>query len=101
MDDEDREIMVETRNARMCFDREKHSDLKLIESQKLTIEKERLQMEKDNLSMRKDHVLAQTSLEKNRIVLLKLEMFKTRQGIKKEYPEVTEEYLNTNFSYPE
>ena len=101
MDDEDREIMVETRNARMSFDRERHSDLQLIESQKLTIEKERLQMEKDNLSMRKDHVLAQTSLEKNRIVLLKLEMFKTRQGIKKEYPEVTEEYLNTNFPYPE
>ena len=101
MDEDDRERILETKNEKMRFDRERHCDLKRIESQKLLIEKERLQMEKDNMLMRKDQMLVQTNLEKSRLVLLRLEMFKTREGIKKDYPNITEEYLNTTFPYPE
>ena len=101
MDEDDRQRIMETKNEKMTFERERHSDLKRFESQKLLIEKERLEMEKVNMLMRKDQMLVQTNLEKSRIILLKLEMLKAREGIKKEFPNVTEEYLNTTFPYPE
>ena len=113
-----REIMVETRNAKMLFEQTKHDELKGIEAAKLELEKERLQMEKDsmmlkheqikeqtkmekhNMEMKEKHMKAQTSLENNKIVLLKLEIFKERQRIKKENKDVTEEYLDHHFPYP-
>ena len=108
MELEEREIMAESRDVKMSFERQKHQDLRSIESEKLIIEKERLQMEKDNMIMKrqqimaqKEQIQAQTNLEKSRIILLKMDMFKSRQAIKKDYPEVTEEYLNTHFPYPE
>ena len=101
MDNEDRDLIKETALAKMTFDNQRHTDLKNIESEKLRIESDRLEMERSTLHMRKEQISAQTCLEKSRIVLLKLEMFKTREGIKKEYPNVTDEYLNTHFAYPE
>ena len=87
--------MVEaTRMARMKFEKEKHDDMKNIESEKLKIDKERLKMEMDGMMIKHQQ-------EKSRLVLLRLEMFKERQAIKKEYPEVTDEFLETNFPYPE
>ena len=108
MDKDERELTIETRDAKMSFEREKHKDLRTLESEKLTIEKERLQLEKDNMLMKREQIMAQkeqiqaqTNLEKSRIVLLKMDMFKSRQAIKKDYPDVTDEYLNTHFPYPE
>ena len=107
-DQEDRELMKESRDDKMAFDRQRHIDLKRIESEKIQIDKERLQLEKDNMMMQreqiiaqKEQLIAQTSVEKSRIVIMRLEMFKSRQSIKKEYPHVTDEYLNTHFPYPE
>ena len=108
MDQDEQELTIETRDAKMSFEREKHKDLRSIESEKLMIEKERLQLEKDNMIMKKEQlmaqreqIMAQTNLEKSRIVLLKMDMFKSRQAIKKDYPDVTDEYLNEQFPYPE
>ena len=101
MDEDDRALMVETTNAKMMFERQRHTDMKTIESAKLVIEKERLKMDRDNMNMKMQQIMAQTSVEKSRMVLLRLDIFKSREGIKKEYPEVTEEYLNTHFPYPE
>ena len=108
MDKDERELTIETRDAKMSFEREKHKDLRTLESEKLTIEKERLQLEKDNMLMKREQIMAQkeqiqaqTNLEKSHIVLLKMDMFKSRQAIKKDYPDVTDEYLNTHFPYPE
>lgn len=101
MDEDDRTLMVETTNAKMMFERQRHTDMKTIESAKLVIEKERLKMDRDNMNMKMQQIMAQTSVEKSRMVLLRLDIFKSREGIKKEYPEVTEEYLNTHFPYPE
>ena len=97
---ENRELIVETRNAKINFEIKKHDDLKNIEAAKLKIEQERLQMDRDNMSMKRQHISAQTKLENSKIVLLRLEMFKERQRIKRENPGLTEEYLDEHFPYP-
>ena len=97
---EDRDLVVETRNAKMKFEMKRHDELKSIEAEKLKIEKERLQMDLDNSTFKQEHISAQTKLENNKILLLRLEIFKERQRIRKENPEFTEEYLDEKFPYP-
>ena len=97
---DNRKLVEETRDAKMKFEMKKHDELKSIEAEKLKIEKERLQMDRDNNAIKQEHISAQTKLENTKIVLLKLEMFKERQRIKKENPELTEDYLDEYFPYP-
>ena len=97
---EDRDLIVETRNSKMKFEMKRHEELKSIESEKLKIEKERLQMDKDNNTFKQEHLSAQTKYENNKILLLRLEIFKERQRIKKENPELCEDYLDEIFPYP-
>ena len=101
MDDDDRELIKETSFAKMNFERKRHEDQQNLESKKLKIESERLDMERATMMLKKEQITAQTSLERSRVVLLKLEIFERREGIKKKHPNVTEEYLNTHFPYPE
>ena len=58
-------------------------------------------LKREQTIAQKEQLIAQTSVEKSRIVIMRMEMFKSRQSIKKEYPDVTDEYLNTHFPYPE
>ena len=99
-DDDDRELLKNNRKEKMDFEMERHNDLKNIESEKLKLEKERLNMERDNMRMKQSYITAQTNLEKNKIILLKMEMFKERQRIKKENSTITEEDLDNLFPYP-
>jgi hypothetical protein len=108
MDQEDRDLIIETRDVKMSFEREKHMDMKEIEKEKLMIDKERLSMEKETMIMKKDKIIAQkeqlnaqASVEKTRIVIMRMEMFKNRLTLKKEFPDVTDEYLAEQFPYPE
>ena len=94
MDTDDRDFIMESRNATMIFEKEKYNHMKSIESEKLRIDKERLKMEMNS-------TLIKQQQEKSRLVLLRLEMFKERQSIKKEYPEITDDFLEANFPYPE
>ena len=94
-------MMVDTRQKRMMFDMKKHDDLTVLEKQKIDIELERLTMERNTMKLTHENMLIQNSLEKSKIVLLRLEMFKERQNIKLRDPTVTYEYLNIHFPFPE
>ena len=100
IDDEDREFLIETRDRNIRFEREKHKDMKELEEQKIRIETERLNMERDTMKLRHEQLLVQNNLERSKLALLRLEMFKTRQDIKKASPDVTDEYLNIHCPYP-
>ena len=50
--------------------------------------------------MKKDYVKPQTKHEHNKILLLRMEMYKERMRIRKENPEVTDKDLNELFPYP-
>ena len=100
LDQDDRELLIESRTVKMNFEMAKHNEMKTIELARLQLEMDRFQMERDTMVMQEEQISVQTNLKKSRIVLLHLEMFKQRQDIKKEYPDVTEEYLNENLPYP-
>ena len=101
MDNEDRQLLKETAFAKINQENQRYLRLEKLESEKLRIENERLEMDKTAMVMKSEQVSVQTCLEKSRVVLLKLEIFKAREEIKKQLPHVTEEYLNTHFPYPE
>ena len=101
MDNDEIELIKQTRDAKMNFDKQVHVDLTKIQSEKLRIESERLAMDKSTMEMKKEQIAIQTTLEKNRLLLIKLDILKPRELLKKEFPALTEEYLNTHFPYPE
>ena len=100
-DEEDRKLMATSRDSKMTFEVEKHRDMKqweekksLWEEKKINTEIERLGIEKDTLQIKHETMIAQNSLEKSKIMLLRLEMFKEQQVIKKNNPDVMDDYLN-------
>lgn len=83
MEDKDRDMLIETHNTKMTFKKEKHEDMKIIEEEKIHIQREILNMEKDTTRLKHEQMQVQNVLERNKIALLRLEMFKERQLIKK------------------
>ena len=94
-------MIIDTCNMKMNFEKKKHENMKIIEEQKIRIERECLNMEQDTMRLKHEHTQVQNNLERNKIALLWLEMFKERQVIKKNHPDVTDDYLNNHFPYPE
>ena len=99
-DSKEQEMIMNNRNVKIDFEMIRHNDIKKIESEKLEIEKQRLEMEKNNMEMKERHITAQTNLENSRSMLIRMDMFKQRLVLKKEFPDVTDEYLDANFPYP-
>lgn len=93
-EDKDRVMLINNRKTKMTFEMKRHEDMKIIEQEKLDMERERLKMEKNTIMLKNNY-------ERNRIVLLRLEMFKERQLIKSANPNVTDDYLNSHFPFPE
>lgn len=101
IDDEDREFLIETRDKNINFEKMKHNDMKEIEERKIKIEKERLDMERDTMKLKHEQLLVQNTLERSKLALLRLEIFKARLEIKKANPDVTDDYLNIHCPFPE
>ena len=64
MDNDEIELIKQTRDAKMNFDKQVHVDLTKIQSEKLRIESERLAMDKSTMEMKKEQIAIQTTLEK-------------------------------------
>ena len=101
MDQDSRELLIETRNKKMMYEHNRHTDMKRIEEKKIRLEEQRLQMEESSTRIKNETLIIQKNLEKSKIVLLKLEMFKEREAIKKNNPDITDDYLNNLFPYPD
>ena len=101
MEQEERDSMIETRNKKMSFENKRHMDMKVLEEKKIEMERERLDMEKNTLRLRHENLELQNNSERSKLVLLRLEMFKHRQEIKRSDPTITEEYLDELFPYPQ
>ena len=99
-EEEEREMLLETRDKQMMFQEKQHMDMKTLEKEKISIERERLSMEKNTMMLKHRTMETQNNLEMSKIVLVRLEMFERREKIKKTNPSVTEDYLNNHFPYP-
>ena len=64
LDHDERDLLIETRNSKMTFEKEKHMDMKRFENEKMNIERERLRMEKDTILLKHKHMMTQDNLER-------------------------------------
>ena len=121
IDKEDRDMILESRDNQIKFEKEKHEDMKRLEEEKITIERERfimerdtmkkieeekmsiererLTMEKHTMKLKHEQMIVQNNLERSKLSLMRMEMFKERMAIKKANPEVSEDYLDEHFPY--
>jgi hypothetical protein len=81
-------------NNLLTMDTKDREMIKEIESEKLRIESERLELEKRAANAKQNQIDTQT-------LLLKLDVLKKRETLKAEFPNLTEEYLDKNFPYPQ
>ena len=101
MDQDNRDLLIESRNKKWMLDNQRHKHLKLIEEKKIRLEEQRLNMEQRTTRIKNETLIIQNNLERSKITLMKLEMFKEREVIKKNNPDITDDYLNKLFPYPE
>ena len=114
-------MILESRDNQIKFEKEKHEDMKRLEEEKITIERERfimerdtmkkieeekmsiererLSMEKHTMKLKHEQMIVQNNLERSKLSLMRMEMFKERMAIKKANPEVSEDYLDEHFPY--
>jgi hypothetical protein len=90
---------MQVRQSKLELERERHDDLKNIELKKIMMEEKQLKIDCDEGSSKREQIIAQTLVEKNKALLVKMEIFKTRQAIKKVDPSITDEFLDSEFPY--
>jgi fido (protein-threonine AMPylation protein) len=81
------------------LDKKKYDDMKQFEMKKISIDEKRLTMEEEERDLKREHIKSQTTLEKNKALLVRMEIFKMRQALKKSDPSLTDEFLDTQFPY--
>jgi hypothetical protein len=101
---EEKDFLMKSRETKSFFEKERHVDMKRFHDTKISIDERRCEiderrykMEVDNSELNKERIKAQTKLDEQKRMLVKLEMFKLRQSLKKEDPNVTDEYLDEHF----
>lgn len=95
----EREFIMETRKSKLLLDKKKYDDMKQFEMKKISIDEKRLTMEEEERNLKREHIKSQTTLEKNKALLVRMEIFKMRQALKKSDPSLTDEFLDTQFPY--
>lgn len=88
---EDRNFMMESRKDKMEFEAKKHDEMKEIEIKKLGIEEKRFKLDEVRLQ-------AQTEIDKQKLLLVQMEVFEKREQMKRNNPHIDEEEINKRFS---
>ena len=101
MDEDSKDLLVESRNKKMMFENKRHEEMKIFEEKRIKLEEKRLKLEECTTRIKNESILLQNNLERSKIVLLKLEMFEKREEIKRNNPNIMDDYLNNLFPYPE
>jgi hypothetical protein len=112
------DFFVECRESKIKFEKEKYMYVQKVDKERLSIEQERLRIEaeaavikkkqvsldeerfkreNDESALKKEHIKAQTDLEKSRIRLNNIEVYKARMLFKKENPDISDEFLDQYF----
>ena len=101
MDDEDRDMLKETRDNKFLFETKKYNEMKKLEEKRIMLEEKRLGMEEHSIHLKNESLVINNNLERSKLVLLKLDIFSKREVLKQNNSNITDEYLNIHFPYPE
>jgi hypothetical protein len=101
---DDRDFLKQCRSDKFEFETNKHKDEKaykrqeiLLSKEKISIDKARLDMDKEQAILIQNKIKAETALNDQKVMLVKLQMFKEREDFKKKNPDVAEDYVNSLF----
>jgi hypothetical protein len=94
LDNDERDMIIETRERKIKLETDKLNYMKSVESEKLRIDNERLKMEMQGMKVKDKQ-------EQGILILQRFNIFKQRQEIKRQYPDMTDEYLEQTFPFPE
>jgi hypothetical protein len=107
-DVEEKDFLLKSRESKIFYEEQRHNEMKKFQENKISIDTKRCEinekcfkMEIDNAELNRERIKAQTKLDEQKRLLVKLEMFKLRQALKKDDPEVTDEYLDQYFAMDE
>lgn len=103
-EEEEKEFLKETRESKMRFEQEVHFHNKKVEEKndlreerKVLIEQEKLRMAKEEREEKKEQAKIQTEMEKTKLLMIKMEMYEKRMKMKRDNPEIDDEFLDKNF----
>jgi hypothetical protein len=96
-EEDDRNFLRESRISKMKFEENQMKERNMREDQKITIERERLRLEKAQSDLNERKIESETQLNNQRMMMVRLEIFKERQALKKSDPSLSDEYLDTLF----
>jgi hypothetical protein len=88
---EDRNFMMQSRKDKIVFETKRHNEMKEIEKQKLGIEERRFRMDEQQM-------LAQTEINKQKLLLAQMEVFEKREMMKKKNPHINESEIDRRFN---
>ncbi len=90
--------------GKITFEKQKYDYEKEYKTQKMKLNEEKILIDKARLDMEKQQALliqektrAETALNDQKMMLVKLQMFKEREEFKKSHPDISEDYLNRLF----
>jgi hypothetical protein len=66
-----------------------------LKQEQIKLEYKRLELDNELSKSKKEQIVMQTNLEKSKLLLNNAEIYKARLSIKKEDPDVTDEFLDT------
>jgi hypothetical protein len=96
-EEDDRKFLRESRISKMKFEEDQMKERNIREDQKIRIEHERLRLEKAQSDLNERKIESETQLNNQRMMMVRLEIFKERQALKKSDPSLSDDYLDTLF----
>ena len=94
-------MLKETRDNKLLFETKKYNEMKKLEEKRIMLEEKRLGMEEHSIHLKNESLVINNNLERSKLVLLKLDIFSKREVLKQNNSNITDEYLNIHFPYPE
>jgi hypothetical protein len=100
----EKDFLMKSRESKSRMESLRHKQMMKIQDTRINLDKRRIEIDEkryeleiDNSELNRQRIKAQTQLDEQKRLLVKLEMFKLRTSLKKENPEISEEYLDKHF----
>jgi hypothetical protein len=74
----EQEFLMQVRKNKLELEQERHDDLKNLEMKKIQIEETKLKIVSDEGTLKREQIMAQTLVEKNKAMLVRMEIVKAR-----------------------
>jgi hypothetical protein len=94
---DERDYMMKCREKRLELEEKRDLRMEKIEEKKIKLEMERLMMDKTSTELKFESIRLHNMQEKKKLMLINMEVYEKRLKMKKEHPDLTDEFLSEMF----